>query len=265
MSSIRVGLPHIYSTVTPKGNLTPSLSEEQVKKLLEPGIIFLDRVTEKTDGLTLMLGYDDDGFWTKHSGSGDEKARIGKNHIERAERRGRSIDASTAFSKFHDTLMTNDKLMDWFKEIKPKAIRGEMFNLEFCKEENGLVKFVHTLYNPKHMGTVGMFVIHSQLEENLKLDLSKFKNLSTNSIIFDDDVIEVSDNTVCVRDLSFSNREITNDLKKEIHSRVVKNINFSSKWGNETEGVVVHPSEFHSSPRYKIISEKFMEYKNYGG
>lgn len=71
--SVRVGLPHLYSTKTAKGNDTPSLSPEQFEHTTKGGKVHINSVTEKTDGQTFKAGHDEHGFYTQHSGSGDEK------------------------------------------------------------------------------------------------------------------------------------------------------------------------------------------------
>ena len=73
--SIRQGLPHITT-----------MTHGQTSNLLKGGKIHLSDVTEKTDGMTHVMGYDEKGFYTQSSGSGSEKMRKPEDFHERAKR-----------------------------------------------------------------------------------------------------------------------------------------------------------------------------------
>lgn len=302
--SVRVGLPHLYSTKTAAGNDTPSLSTDQFHHLTKGGKVHIKHVTEKTDAQTFKMGHDEHGFYTQHSGSGDEKIRTGQGHIDRAKRRaeetGKEYHAAApeAFAKFHNALHQNKALQKHLADVHKKTgkevvVKGEAFNnaLSTPSEHEGEVKFVHTSYKkPKGLGT---FVIHSKLPENQGHDTEHFKkHLSDSKINFDDDKIEHKPGHVDVKDevkeFHGLNHELINSrttpknkeakmaenarfnvIKKRVHAKVSKHIGglgIQNKWGSGTEGLVVHPTEENpSSPRFKIINPAFTAAKKAGG
>lgn len=256
MTSIRKGIPHLFPTRTNKGNLSPSISENELSMLLNTNELVLDNITEKTDGLLLMLGYDDNGFFTKYSGSGDMKARKGNDHIIRATERNNSLSAANAFSIFHDILSDNKKLIQFLKEYKKINLRGEMFNLNFCtpcSKYKDHVKFINTSYNSKLMGTYGMYILHTSLEDNRNINPDDFKMLSNSDIIFDTDILDIQIKI----DLSDINYISTG---QQLHEYILEKLPTQYKWGMETEGYVIH----HPAVRFKIISDRFKEEKKNG-
>lgn len=298
--SVRQGLPHIHSTLTPAGNPTPSLSTDQFEKTTRGGKLHINDVTEKTDGQTFRIGHDDEGFYTQHSGSGDERIRTGQGHIDRAKRRaketGKEYDptAPEAFAKFHDALHRNEKLQDHLKQQYKKnghiTIKGEAFNnaLATPSDVADEVKFVHTSY-AKPKTSHGTFVIHSKLPGNEHVDLDHFKNnLSNNEISFDDDVVNHKPGHVDVKDevSQFSNLdhglinsrttktnkqdklaeiEKFNNIKKKVSAKVekhLKHLGVKNKWGSGSEGLIVHPSQANpEAARFKVTSTSFKQAK----
>ena len=69
----------------------------------------------------LKAGHDEHGFYTQHSGSGNEKIRHAQGHIDRAKKRaaetGKPYDgtAPTAFAHFHQALHDNEALQKHLK------------------------------------------------------------------------------------------------------------------------------------------------------
>ena len=303
--SVRVGLPHLYSTKTAAGNDTPSLSTEQFHNLTKGGKVHINNVTEKTDGQTFKMGHDEHGFYTQHSGSGDEKIRTGQGHIDRAKRRAQETgkeyhpEAPEAFAKFHNALHNNKKLQqhlaDTYKKTgKEVVVKGEAFNNALARPSDthpDEVKFVHTSYR-KPSG-LGSFVIHSKLPENQGHDTEHFKkHLSDSNVKFDDDKIHHAPGHVNVshevNDFHGLNHELINarttpknkeekqteinkfnDIKKRVHAKVsahIGKLGIKNKWGSGTEGLVVHPSEENpAAPRFKIINPAFTAAKKAGG
>jgi hypothetical protein len=303
VESIRVGLPHVYSTKTARGNLTPSLSVDQFDKLTKGGKVHISGMTEKTDGQTFKMGHDQHGFYTQHSGSGDEKIRSPEGHIERSKRRaaetGKPYDpkAPTAFANFHGALQRNQQLQAHLKSVhqrtgKDVVVKGEAFNNELAvpSDTEGEVKFVHTPYKkPKGLGT---FVIHSRLPENEGHDTEHFKKLSGNGINFDDDRVahkpghvdvqsEVeqfkkldhalisSRTTPTNKQAKLAEIDKFNAVKKSAHGKITSHLaklKIQNKWGSGTEGLIVHPSENNpDAPRFKIINTAFKAAKDAGG
>ena len=302
-ASIRQGLPHLYSTKTAAGNDTPSLNTDQFHHLTKGGKVHIHGVTEKTDGQTFKMGHDEHGFYTQHSGSGDEKIRTAQGHIDRAKRRaqetGKPYDptAPEAFAKFHAALHANKPLQQHLASEHKRTgndivVRGEAFNKSLSRPSDtkkNEVKFVHTSYNPKHMGSQGTFVIHSKLPENQGHDTEHFKkHLSDSHIKFDDDKIKHAPGHVDVADevkefhglnhelinsrttpknkaAKMAELEKFNAVKKKVSDKVTKHLGslgIKNKWGSGTEGLVVHPSAANpEAPRFKAINPAFKEAK----
>lgn len=270
--SIRQGLPHITT-----------MTRDQVDNLTKDGKVHINNVTEKTDGQTMVIGHDENGFYTQSSGSGNEKMRSPEDYAVRAKRRaeetGKPFDptASTAFGNIHKNLQANSALTKHLKDTYEKngqevKVRGESFYKPWGRpsETPGEIKFVGTSYDPSHMAKLGKFVIHSQLPENKEHDLEHFKNnLSDENINFDDDKIEHPKASLDVSDerkefdglnhellkarTSKSNKEAKEAenvklaaIKQRISDKVDSHMranNIKPKWGTGTEGAVIHPPE----------------------
>lgn len=280
--SVRVGLPHIHSTPTPAGAQTPSLSTDQFANTTKGGKIHIKDVTEKTDGQTLVMGHDQHGFYTQHSGSGNERIRTGQGHIDRAKKRaqetGKEYNATgpEAFAKFHNALHKNKALQAHLAAVHKKTgkdvvVRGEAFNRSLATpgDKPGESKFVHTSYSTKGMGKQGAFIIHSKLPDNQHHDVEHFKkSLSDSNITFDHDKIEHKPGHVDVADevsdfhkldhrlinsrttpknkaAKFAEVEKFNNIKKRVTSKVqahVHKMGVKPKFGSGSEGLIVHPS-----------------------
>lgn len=281
---IRQGLPHLYSTRTEKGNWTPSLSIEQFSALVRGGQVFLDTITEKTDGATFLIGYDKEGFFTQHSGSGVMRARVGSDHIMRAIQRAqeRRIEYNEtmpmAMDSFHRCLHNNDEFLDYlrhqYKNRGEVQLRGEAFirSLGQYNITRNEIKFVHTYYSAKNIGSIGSFILHSQLDVN-KI-IKSLNHFSNEDIVFDSDHIPLPPTTVNVEeeisgleqiDRVAHHEENFNKIKKMVCKKVTRTlseIGIKNKWGTGTEGLVVHPSDRNpEAPRFKITSRKFQKAK----
>lgn len=286
--SVRQGLPHITS-----------MDHDQFQKLVSGGKIHLHRMTEKTDGMTHVMGYDDQGFYTQSSGSGSEKMRTPTDFHARAQRRaqetGKPYDPTPAhaFGHIHDILHKNTALQDHLKSHyertgKETKIRGEVFYrpLSSPSEHHGEVKFVGTSYSTSHMGTVGKYVVHSRLPENKHV--KNHKQFSTPEINFDNDVIDHKKTSVNVGHEARGLRGLNTDLlssrttpknkaakqqelakldtiKKAVSKKVddhIRGMSLKPKWGTGSEGLVVHPSSTNpSAPRFKVTSDAFRKFK----
>ena len=304
VESVRQGLPHMYSTKTAKGNATPSLSTSQFATTTKGGKLHINDVTEKTDGQTFKIGHDEHGFYTQHSGSGDEKIRTAQGHIERAKRRaketGKPYESTgpEAMAKFHKALQNNEGLQKHLaaehkRTGKEVVVRGEAFNNSLAQpgDKKGEVKFVHTSYK-KPTARQGSFVIHSKLPENQGHDTEHFKKLSDSNVSFDDDKIKHKTGHVDVadevKDFHGLNHELINSrttpknkaaklaeiekfnsIKKRVSNKVTKHLGslgIKNKWGSGTEGLVVHPSSANpEATRFKAINPAFKEAKAKGG
>ena len=287
-ASIRQGLPSINN-----------MNHSQLSNLIGKGHIDLEHATEKTDGSSHLFGWDEKGFYSQYSGSGNEKMRIPQDFHERAQRRAQetgkepNLGAARTFGHIHSVLQNNHALQDHLSrqynqtgnEVK---VKGEVFYLPDAKPSHvrGEVKFVGTSYHPGHMGKVGKYVIHSKLPENQSHDLDHFiRNLSSNDMNFDHDHIEgfrpsridVSDHARMLSQIDpeimksrkkddrqerLAHEDKFNQIKQSISDKVdahVKRMNLTSRWGSGSEGIVVHPTG--DQPRFKITSDAFRKYR----
>jgi hypothetical protein len=292
--SIRQGLPHIST-----------MDHKQFHGLVSNGKLEFGshNVTEKTDGMTHKFGYDHEGFYTQSSGSGGEKMRRPEHYHERATRRagetGKPLDltAANAFSHIHEHLHRNEALQKhlrahYEKTKKEVSVKGEVFYKPLSKpseEHPGEVKFVGTSYDPKHMGSVGKYVIHSKLPENAEHDVHHFqKHLSSSHINFDHDKVEglysthldVSEHAHAYHGLDHGllNSRTTSKnkaakqaelgkfaaIRKKLADAVDNHVNslkIKNRWGSGSEGLVVHPTHGAQSTRFKVTSAAFKNYK----
>ena len=303
--AVRQGLPHLYSSPTPAGGQTPSLSTDQFRNLVRGGKVHIHHVTEKTDGQTFKFGHDEHGFYTQHSGSGDERIRTAEGHIERAQRRAKETGKEyiptgpEAMAAFHSALHNNKALQEHLKKQYKKTgkevvVRGEAFNNSLAQpgDKPGEVKFVHTSYK-KPKAKQGAFIIHTKLPENTDHDAEHFKNnLSDSNIEFDHDKIDHKPGHVDVKDeekeFHALNHELINSrtvpknkeakmaelekfnaIKTRVSNKVsahLKTLGITNKFGSGTEGLVVHPSPKNpEAPRFKAINPAFKEAKAKGG
>ena len=301
-ASIRAGLPHVY----PEKPSQPSLDTDQFKNLTKGGKVHIGDVTEKTDGQTFKMGHDEHGFYTQHSGSGDERIRTAQGHVERAKRRAKETGkpyeptAPEAFAKFHEALHQNKPLQqhlanEYKKTGKDVAVKGEAFNKALSRPSDtkkGEIKFVNTSYDPKPMGSLGSFVVHSKLPENEGHNLEHFKkHLSSPKVNFQDDQIkhkpghvDVSDEVAKYKTLDHDlinsrtvpkNKEAKlaeidkfNAIKKDTYNKIqhhIGKLNIKNKFGSGSEGLVVHPTTNNpDAPRFKIVSKEFSAAKERG-
>lgn len=269
--SIRQGLPHVKD-----------MDHSQFASLIKTGKVHVADVTEKTDGMTHLMGHDEHGFYTQSSGSGSEKMRKPEDYHARALRRsqetGKPYDptAANAFAHVHSILQNNKGLQkhlaDKFSKTKKETkIRGEVFYKPLARpseEHKGEVKFVGTSYNPSHMGSVGKYVLHTKLPENQGHKPEEFKKHSTPEMNFDDDKVDHKPAHIPVEkehekfhslnhELMTSRTTPSNktaklgelakfqSVKNAVSKKIDKHVSslgIKPKWGSGSEGLVVHPS-----------------------
>jgi len=294
MTSNRVGIPHLYSMKTPKGSWTPSLNYMQFSWMVASDEFRVDTVTEKTDGIFLEMGVDQKGFYTRHTGSGLNKAYSVGDHSNLAKIKGRDNSVFYAlFDELHGQLQAMDTLQDYLHHsyeyvdidhTSPSfSITGEIFFIPMAKEINqNKVKFVHTWYNWDSLGTLGSFVIHSQNNPHIFID--GFKMFGSDKLKLDCDrtdqkkfTVDVSDLRILFNELDFRllNDRTTptnkvyketefikfNQIKYTLSERIKNMLTVSNKWG-DTEGHIIHHNNNHV-PKFKIVSDKFSSSKGY--
>lgn len=214
--SIRQGLPHITT-----------MNHAQFKGLIHDGKVHIHDVTEKTDGMTHLMGHDEHGFYTQSSGSGGEKMRSPKDFTDRAKRRaaetGKPYNPTgpKAFADIHKHLAANHKLQEHlrnkFQETGQEVkVRGEAFYKPLgtpSETKKNEIKFVGTSYDPSHMAKVGKYVIHTKLPDNHHVDADHWKkHLSNEHINFDDDKIHADRGHIDVSDEHKEFHTLNHDL-----------------------------------------------------
>lgn len=289
--SIRQGLPHITT-----------MNHGQFKDLLhKDGRVHIHDVTEKTDGMTHVMGHDEHGFYTQSSGSGNEKMRSPEDFHTRAKRRAEETGkpynptAANAFAHVHKMMQSNKAVTDHLAAAHEKhgeaKIRGEVFYKpmgtpsETHKHE---IKFVGTSYDPSHMAEHGKYVIHTKLPDNHHVDAEAFKKHSTPHINFDDDKTHITGGHVDAsaehKEFHALNHDLINSrtvpknkeaklaevakmahIQKKVAGKVddhVKKLGVTPKWGSGSEGLVIHPSKHNpNAPRFKVTSDAFRAYR----
>lgn len=286
---VRQGLPHITT-----------MDHDQFSSLVKGGKVHVHKVTEKSDGIPHEFGYDEKGFYTRSKGTGEEKVRSPQQYHDLAKKKaegGRSVynpDKADTFGHIHKTLASNQALQSHLAERHKKEggdirVKGEMFYKPLSQESEhkGERRFVATSYGTSHMGKVGKFVIHTELPENKGHNVEHFKSkLSSPDLNFDDDKIDHKKGSVDVsketKGLGAINKELLSarttksnkeakaaetakfdKIKSAVSAKVDKHVessNIKPKWGSETEGFVVHPSQQNpSAPRFKVTSAKQRE------
>lgn len=287
---IRQGLPAIKT-----------MSTDQFHGLVSGGKLHLHsgNMTEKTDGVTHMMHYDEHGFGTQSSGSGSEIMRSPEDFMTRAVRRsnetGKPIShgAVEMFSHAHKILASNGPLQAYLKNRyektgKPVKLRGELFyrpNSVPSDEHENHIKFVATPYDTSHMGSVGKYVIHTKLPDNQGHDFDHLVNrASTHELNFDTDTIHVP-KKVSIDTTSF--RHAFNDLdhgllKTPARTKEIKAVKekelakfqgikdaFSDHVDHHIKSMGLSPkwgagSEgivIHHNPRFKATSAAFRKYR----
>lgn len=290
--AVRTGLPTIHSSESK----TP-MDHHQLHNLIHTGKVHLNDVTEKTDGSVFHLHYDDKGFGTQYSGSGNEIMRSKADYHERTKRRaqetGKEYNPTVpeGFGKFHEALAKNKGLQthmksEYEKTGKPVHIKGEAFNRNLGEHHDDETHSTAvTKYDTSHMGKHGKFVIHSKLPGNEHhQDLSKH---SDENITLDDDKIPFKPTHVDVKDeaekLKGLNHELLNSrttmrnkedkeremskvshIAKSVSDKVndaITNQHIKPKWSKvgNSEGFVIHPVG--DQPRFKVLAPEFKKTK----
>lgn len=292
--SIRKGIPHVYSTKTVKDNWTPSLSLCEFESTIKDGFVYTDNITEKTDGQFFLVGMDHAGFYSQHTGSGINRARSNCDHYKLAMqkhlKRGGNFKADIyrSFDAFHELL--HDKMDDYLRSVYQlgyePVIRGEVFMNSIATIHNQVeVSYNYIKYDSRYFGEYGAFVIHSAMnhggykdhiwrwcDDTLTITDDRVKYARGATITRCIDVMDILEEFksyefgVLTQRTTPKNREekteqfnTFNNLKKKLHARISNNINVVAKWGNELEGIIIHPSDKNpAAARFKLINEYFL-------
>lgn len=242
MTKARQGLRHLKD-----------LYDHEILSLITDNKIVLDSVTEKTDGASFVLHYDEHGFGTQSSGSGSEIMRDPYDYIRRATRNGKTTIAKSvpAFMRFHEELMNNQTFLDIMKDVR--LIRGEVFLMDLCTpsiHENESI-IVATSYRNNVIGTNGTFIVHSMLPDNKNVPINDLIDISTCTIKFDHDIIDFAIEMEVTDE--YKSRTVIDTIKHNIEHEILNTI--EPKWGSETEGYVVH----HPTKTFKVISSRWTD------
>lgn len=273
-----------------KGIIHPKdMKYDHVKNMIGDGTL-KGEVTEKTDGAGFEIFHDQNGFGVRSSRS----PKIAENDTflrNAKEKFGDDLDPtmSNHYDRLKNALLSNPKLRNYLKQKfdetgQEVSMKGEVFYKPFgSPAEDGGVKFVGTSYDPARMGKLGSFVLHSKSGGNEIHDPETVKSLGDQNINFDHDIVENGRYSIPAKDLKEKLEQINPDIltsrKKEhaeakaieqnklaqLNDMVEKRIrthtdNLEPKWGNETEGHVVHP-DAPDTDKIKLTSKTFKAFK----
>lgn len=253
--------------------------------------------SEKTDAMAFEVGHDQHGFYTRTSHSdkmrqpGDygkaAKAKFGPTH---------NPTISAHFDAMHHSFHKNKELRSYLENHArhhggESSIRGEMFHLPQAAHKDpksGHVTFVGTAYDPKHMGKEGMFVAHAGM--NQKHNVHHLTTLGDRNIKIHHDIpetghkvsVDASAEAEKYKEINpkiLKSRKQADAPEKARHKKMLDSVKSSldkklrahmstikPKWGNETEGHVLHPSQHNpSAPRIKVVDPRFKQRKQERG
>lgn len=289
-AALRQGISHVAD-----------LKHEHVGKLLGVGTKHEGTLhgtsTEKTDAMAFEVGHDSQGFYTRTSHS--EKMRNAGDYGKAARAKfgpDHNPAISAHFDKIHRTFQANKALTSHLQKHAEQqggesSIKGEMFHLPQATHKDaksGHVTFVGTAYDPKHMGSQGMFVAHSKMNPNH--NVGELTKLGDSSIKIHHDIpegggkvkVDVSDEAKKFKQINpavlasrkhadapekAKHQAMLSDIKTSIDSKLRKHFaGVAPKWGNETEGHVVHPTDANpEAPRVKVVDPNFRQRKQERG
>lgn len=220
LESIRQGLPHISK-----------MDHKQLGGLLSGGSIHFDKVTEKTDGTSFLMGHDQHGFYTQSTGSGNEKMRSPEDYIARGKRRaaetGKPYDPfmHKNFAETHAAMAANKGITSGLAQAASRSstgeaqMRGELFHNAVSRPSDtvaGEHKYVGTSYDKKKIGAegkkVGSFVLHTKLPENHWVNNDEIVTHSDHNIGFEHDMIHHNIPHLNISDLATKHAALNHGL-----------------------------------------------------
>lgn len=264
MKSVRRTIPHLHT-----------MSWNELALLIGKGHIDLSCVTEKTDGWTIRVGKDAEGFWSQNSASGKNKMRTGQAYFDRAklvhQTTGRrpSVQVAQCFGVIHEVLSQNAALLNLLEGRD--HVSGEFFYRPAAfpsLTRQDYLCLIGTSYDPLSMGKMGIFWLHSQMQPNKTVSLVEWKKCSNELINFTHDKVNMNVQRIDLKDsmprfynmLEF--QQTREKVSKHVDSLILPLLTHS-KWGDTApEGIVIHPSPLcKDQPRFKITSEAFRRYR----
>lgn len=199
---------------------------------------FID-VTEKTDGMAFQFGYDDDGFFTRTSYS-KKMREVGDYYKTAIAKFGDACkpEISQRFDQLHNIISFNEVI----KDLSP-TITGEIIFRSAGTDTGDGIRIVGTEYKKQYIGSVGLFIIHSQLSA---FEIMDPQMLDNNELTWASDAIDDPR-------LVYDNLDSEERLRKYLFS-------MKPKWGNETEGYVLH-MPYQTLPMVKVIDPAWKQRK----
>lgn len=287
----RAGIKHVYAD-NPNA---PSLSARDFAAFVGDGRVTIDAasITEKTDGIAIIIGYDETGLYIIHSGSRQQRlyspediAAVYAARDPAKRDAARDAAATRGFSNFLSYLKTSaPAFVDVLRRAAPAYIRGELFWKDFAESSaSSGVRFNKIVYDDKLIGRRGAFVLHTRLPDNAWLtssDIARLRSASSDEFrVLTDEIetggsvtVDATEELAAFRKLDLDlidarttprNKEAKlaeiekfNAIKRSLSSKLrnaLNTLNVKPKWGEETEGFIIH------HPRIgpvKIISDTF--------
>lgn len=198
-------------------------------------------MTEKTDAMAWEVGHDEEGFFTRTSHS-PKRRQAGEYYFHAKQKFGDAFkpEISTTFDNIHRHFSQNMVLRSYLHATRA-AISGEIFWKSLGKLIPEGMQFVGTAYDPSRFGEEGLFVAHTQISG----EYHPYNRLGDAWINWDTDIVypefQISIDVFWLDPLGVYDY-ILNKMPK--------------KWGNETEGYVLHCD---NGVRVKIIDPRWTE------
>lgn len=283
----KTSLPHIHT-----------MHRKDFHTIMEYGWIDLWSITEKTDGYAFRFGKDADGFWSMSSQSGGNKMRSAQDYEDRATLRtmttGKTSNfaAARTFGTVHAMLAFNTKLQKFLSDkVGDVCIAGEILWRPEALHNEGLFTPVGTPYYINGAGAYGKFIVHTQMPENVGHRIDFHLNEVSNDLItFGIDEITTTNRQAMVDlydirddyDILDHNLILNRKTKKNAFAVDVERAKatllqdgaslrvdyvfeddaIEPKWGPETEGYVIHPTDaMPQQPRFKVTSSSFRKFR----
>jgi hypothetical protein len=235
------------------------LSYNHISHMLTHGKI-IGHATEKThDGKDFTVGYDNRGFYTKAPHTGKMRMH-GDYEMDGLKVNGEDHDPEKTnhLDNTHRDMMSNPNLISYLQQHQASnggdsALTGSLYYKQHASpsESGGLHFDGQTSKDQEHMGSAGMFVVHS--EKNKDHDLDALTQLGDHKINIDHDTVPNSAVGIPAKDLQTKlesinpkmiDRNKLNDIKSQIGKRIQSHVDsLPAKWSkdNHTAGHVFHP------------------------
>jgi len=190
-------------------NIVPpeKLNYNHIKSLIGDGKIS-GYATQKTGGMHLTIGHDENGFYTaNHLG---KKMRFhGDYQKEASDRLGEDYNDfdHKHFDHFHRDLMGNPAVRSYL-EAHQNQYKGDSklqghayYRNHGTPDKIGGIRIGDIVQHPDKLGSTGMFILHSKHPDNATHEPELIKSFNDGKINFDHDIVANSFKHIPAKDL----------------------------------------------------------------